>query len=199
MSSRSTSHTIIPVAVLSTAISLCAFTAGAENDPWDSFGAPAEAKSDTIDHHEADSKDPNSLEAGSHDPDEYVVDSRDPDDLTVEAGEADIVGPGRLAEHDYQSRRLRDLQAEAPDAGYEPIDDGTDLSTREIGLTAEEIVARRHLKRAEVEAREARDTYGRMMQNDYPRGEARERIVKRRDETMQALAEARRQVEAVSR
>jgi hypothetical protein len=199
MSSCSTSHTITLAAVISAAISLYAFAAVAENDPWDSYAAPAEATSDTVGHHEAGSEDPNDLEAGSHDPDEYVVDSKDPDDLTVESGEADIASPGRLADHEYESRGVQDLRTEAADDGYEAIDDGTDLSTSNLNLTAEEIVARRHLKRAEIEASEARDTYGRMMQNDYPRGEARERIVRHRDESMQALEEARRQLEAVSR
>jgi hypothetical protein len=163
----------------------------------DSYGYsdPARTTADDIDDHEAQSEDPNDLEGRSHDPDDLVVEAGDPDSNLVEAGDPNEVGPGKLADHEGDSEGLQDLRVVAPDDGYDAIDDGDDPSLSDVNLSAEQIVALRHLKRAELEAEKARDAYGRMRENNYPRGAARGRIIKQRDESMQALEEARRAYE----
>ena len=84
--------------------------------------------------------------------------------------------PGKLAEHEGHSEALQDLQVEAPDAGFRTLDDPADDSWKHSSDPAV-IVAGRHLERAEARASEARRVYGQMMENNYPRGAARERIV----------------------
>jgi hypothetical protein len=86
---------------------------------------------------------------------------------------------------------LQDLKMDAPDFGFEAIDDGRLADINVVNLNAPQLAAMHHLERAQDQATQARTRYGDMMRDDYPRGAPRERITLRRDETMRALDQAR--------
>ena len=147
------------------------------------------ATSGDADDHMAESIDPDSLVVESTDPDSLVVESTDPDGLVVDSESPD--------EHTGHSEALQHLDQEAPDRGYVAIDGVPSAIALDPTPSAAELLAMRRLERAEAEA--AREAYGDMMENDYPRGEARERIVRRRDESMAAYEQAREELEALGR
>jgi hypothetical protein len=159
---------------------------------------PAESTSDDMENHEASSENPNDLEAQSEDPNDLEGASEDPTDLEVKAEDLeDHQGHAEdLADHEGETYNLSDLPAAAPDDGFDPIEMRTQ-DTWEQSYDPEVIVARRHLERAQKRASIARDNYGQMMQNNYPRGAARIRIAQERDEAETALAEAKAAVHAV--
>lgn len=150
---------------------------------------PSMATSGSLDDHEAESVDLGSFEAESG---EMVpAEPEDPDTITVEAEQADIVESSLPAAHVVESIAIDDLGTSKPDVGFEVIDDGRLARGDEKDLTAEQLLARRQLEHAQANATAARTRYGDMMRDDYPRGAARERIVHKRDATMEALGRAR--------
>jgi hypothetical protein len=158
------------------------------SDEW-TGDDPARSTADDLDDHKAHSSSPSDHEAESHDMVEGH--SEDPDDMVVEADQMDVVGTDDINEHEGSTTALQDLRVEAPDGGANPIHDSRLDGTENASLSAGQLVAKRHLERAEAQAAAARNTYGEMMQDDYPRGAARIRIIEHRDETMSDLEQAR--------
>jgi hypothetical protein len=135
-----------------------------------------------------------------------TVGAGDPDESTVEAGtiegrearaedpEASVAEAGRLEGRIAESESLSNLPPAAPDTGATSLeipgqDDWRDTTDPEV------VVARKRLVRAQARARAARDTYAEMLQRNYPRGEARLRIVHERDAAIAAFEQARRALE----
>jgi hypothetical protein len=164
-----------------------AATASSESD-WEA----ARSTSDTMEDHQAHSENPDDLRGESETLDSHVVESEKLDDHIGHSENPDdmVAAPGKLADHEAESEELGTLSMDAPDAGARAIrmpgDDAWKKSTNPRA-----IVAGRNFERAQQRAEKARDNYGRMMRNDYPRGDARERIVSERDASMTALEEAR--------
>jgi len=150
---------------------------------------PARTTAGDLEDHQAESKDPSSLEAESHDM--VQGHSEDPDDMVVESEQEDVVEAGHLEDHHGSSTDLQDLRFEKPDQGQEVIDDGRLARVVETNLSAKQLVAKQHLERAQANAERARSVYGDMIRRNYPRGDARKRIVEQRDETLRALEKAR--------
>jgi hypothetical protein len=137
---------------------------------------------------EAQTEDPNDLEGYSEDPNDLEVGTKDPNDLEVDTED--------LVDHQGRTYNLTNLEEAAPDDGFEAIDmSGQEdwEETRDPGI----IVARRHVLQAEERARSARTRYGTMMHNNYPRGAAREIIVRERDESMAELEVAKQALREV--
>jgi hypothetical protein len=168
---------------------ICAASASSSSD-----GEPAMATAGRLEDHEATSVDPESLEAESHQMD--IAETEDPEMLTVDASEARVVDSSLPAAHQGGSTALDELGTAAPDPGMEIIDDGRLARADSDNLTAEQLLAKRRLERAQSKAGEARARYGQMMERNYPRGAPRERIVAERDATMRVLEDARRQFDA---
>lgn len=143
----------------------------------------------SLDDHEAESGDMDDHTAESHEMDEG--ESEDPEDLLVESHEADVVESSLPAAHQGTSVAIDDLDSVGAEAGFEAIDMGRLDGINEVHLDAHQLLAKRRLERAQANAMTARTRYGDMMENDYPRGEARLRITKTRDDTMAALKRAR--------
>jgi hypothetical protein len=156
---------------------------------------PAMAKSGDMEDHMAESIDPETRLEESHEMDEGY--SEDPEDLVVESGQEHVVETEDLEDHMGSSTALQDLELESSDDGFDVIDDGRLREIVDSHLSARQLVAKRHLERAQKEAAMARTRYGDMMRDDYPRGKPRLRIIDQRDESMRALAQARAEFDAV--
>ena len=161
----------------------CASVSFAE-EAWE----PARTTADTLDNHRATTEDPDEMVAETEDPDDMVAETENPDDMVAETRDPDsmVVETDSLEEHEGRTYDLSDLPEVAPDKGFEAVDmwgqrEWTPASDATI------IVARRNVVRAEKRAQAARDRYGEMMQNNYPRGAGREAIVRERDESMKQL------------
>jgi hypothetical protein len=158
---------------------------------WDG-NDPAEATAGDMEDHMAGSGDPDEMEATSKDPNDLEAHSEDPDDLEVSSEQLEdhVAQTEALADHEGTSYELSELKNSSPDDGFDPIEMP---GQNEWGPSSDPlvIVARRHLERAQEQARAARSNYGQMMQNDYPRGAARIRIVEARDAAEEKLAEAK--------
>ena len=188
---------ILTAAVLALGLALLAPTAGIagdDDDPWD----PAMSTSDTMDHHHAESRDPDSLLAESQDLDDNLGHSKNLDDNLADSEDPDdmVAGSEELDSHIGESSNLADLPTDAPDAGYQRI---VPASQADWGKTDNPrvLVARDKVVRAEERAERARTRYGDMMQANYPRGAARARIVDERDESEAALEEAEHALHAL--
>ena len=145
-------------------------------------------------------------QARSGDPESRKVGARDPDEITVEAGsidgrearakdpDANVVEAGRIDGLIEEGESLSELPPAAPDTSLPSLEipgkaqwgDTTDPAV---------LVARKRLVRAQARARAAVDAYGEMLQRNYPRGEARLRIVHERDAAVEAFEQARRALE----
>jgi hypothetical protein len=143
---------------------------------------------------------------GSENPDDHlatagearVVGSEDLDSRVVGSEQMHEVNSEQLEDHQGASHALQDLPEAHPDAGYRSLGSASDADEPlDPSMSAEEIVALRKLQQAEAAAREARTAYGDMMQRNYPTGEARERIVARRDLTEKIVEHARSELEAL--
>jgi hypothetical protein len=153
---------------------------------------PSESTAGDMDDHMAGSENPNDIEATSEDPNDLESQSMDPNDLEVASEQLeDHEGAAEnLEDHEGTTYGLGELKNTSPDDGFDPIEmpgqeDWGPSSDPEV------VVARRHLERAQQQARVARYNYGEMMQNNYPRGAARIRIVEARDAAEKKLAEAK--------
>ncbi len=122
---------------------------------------------------EGDWSDEGAVETRADQLDDHEAGSENPDDRTV------------------GSEDLNDLPAARPDSGEESIE-APGQARWEATTDPEVVIARDKLVRAERRATAADKAYGEMRQNNYPRGDARVRIVKERDEAMQGLEEAKR-------
>ena len=107
-----------------------------------------------------------------------------------------MVETEKLADHEGTSTDYQDLRLEAPEEGFEEIFDDRLEGVDDTHLTPRQLVAKRHLERAMAQAHAARTRYGDMIRDDYPRGEARLRIIAQRDETMIDLEQAREEFDA---
>lgn len=180
------------------AMLLCLAMGGALAESGDVDSGPAVTTTEDLDSHMTETESPDDMVAGTEDPNDLEGHGESPDDLTVGTRDPDSMDAQteQLDDHEGHDYELSDLPEAAPDRGFEAIEmpgqkdwqPTTDPSV---------IVARRHLLRAQERAREARRRYGIMMENDYPRGEAREIIVRERDESMAQLQAAERALREV--
>ncbi len=126
---------------------------------------------------EDDRNEEGAAEARAGQLDDHEAEAEDPDDRTV------------------GSEDLTDLPAARPDSDDDSIE--TPGRTRwETTTDPEVVIARDNLARAERRAAAAEKAYGEMRQNNYPRGDARVRIVNERDEARRGLEEAQRALAA---
>jgi hypothetical protein len=183
------------VAALAAVLGILPGAANGEDD-WNEEGA-AEARAGQLDDHEAGAEDPDDrtaesedmddMEAGSEDPEKRRAGSEDPDSMAV--------GSEDIERHEAASEELTDLPAARPDSGDDLIE-APGQARWETTTDPEVVIARNELVRAERRATAAEKAYGEMRQNNYPRGEARIRIVNERDEALQGLEEAKRALAA---
>jgi hypothetical protein len=157
----------------------------------------AEANAEDLEDHEADSEDPEDDLVGSEDPDERTVGSEDPEDRLTGSEDSDsmLEGSEDIDDHMADSEELPDLPEARPDSGDDPID-VPGQSRWQPTTDPEVLVARNNLLRAEQRAEAATAVYGDMSKRNYPRGEARIRIVNERDEAIKALEEAKQALAA---
>ena len=162
---------------------------GTASSRGDEYSGARTTTAGSLEDHQAESIDPSSLEVESGEMQPGY--SEDPADMVVDSEEMDAVSTGQLADHEGSSTDLQDLRGEKPVDGFETIDDGRLKGIDDTNLTAEQLVAKRHLERAQAAAEVARTRYGDMMRDNYPRGAARIRITDHRDESMSDLDKAR--------
>lgn len=172
-------------------LSLAIYPAITQANDW-ADGDAAEATSGKMEDHQASSKDPDDITVGSHDPDEMTVESETMAGRMAGSANPDqmVTGSEEMSEHMGSSTNLTDLKTARPDEGFEAIE-VQGQSEWETTTDPTVLVARKHLARAQQRARNARTVYGDMMEQNYPRGAARIRIVKERDASMEALREAK--------
>lgn len=154
-------------------------------------GGAARARSGDLEDHEAHSGDVDDMSAESGDPSGRTVGSENLEDHLVAASdpEAKVTGSEDMESHGMGSQDLDDLSEARPDRGFESI--GVPGQANWGPTTDPEVlVARKNLVRAQKRAESARAAYGDMMEANYPRGDARIRIVAERDASMSALEEA---------
>ncbi len=165
-------------------------------DDWSDEGA-AETRAGQLDDHEAESEDPDDRTLGSEDLEDMETGSEDPENRTAGGEDPDsmAVGSEDIERHEADSEDLTDLPVARPDSGEEPIED-PGQARWEPTTDPEVVIARNNFVRAERRAAAAEQAYGDMRRNDYPRGEARIRIVNERDEAMRGLEEAKRALAA---
>jgi len=148
----------------------------------------AEATSDDIQDHERGAQDPDSMTEGSLDPDRITTGSESMSDAESENPDTRTTGAARM--DDTTAEGLTDLKTAKPDEGYVAFE-VPGQSEWQPTTNARILAARQRLLRAEARARAARTTYGNMIESDYPRGEARIRIVKERDASLAAFEKAK--------
>jgi hypothetical protein len=157
----------------------------------------AEARAGQLDDHEAEAEDPDDrtvgseelddMEAGSEDADQRRASSEDPDSMDVDSED--------IERHEAASEDLTDLPAARPDSDDDSIE-APGRTRWETTTDPEVVIARDNLARAERRTAAAEKAYGEMRQNNYPRGDARVRIVNERDEARRGLEEAQRALAA---
>jgi hypothetical protein len=152
----------------------------------------AETTAGDLDDHEAQSENPDGLTTDSRNPDDMVVGSETMEGRVVGAEDPDsmVAAPGVLDQHEATSENLSDLPNVKPDAGYVEIE-VPGQADWEPTTDPQVLLARQNLLRAEARARAAITTYGDAERRDYPRGQARVRIVEERNAAMAALEEAK--------
>jgi hypothetical protein len=190
----------------------------------DPDGIPAMAESSSPDAHLATSSGPDGDRVQSENPDDLVVGSDAVDAHLVGSEDPDamVVGSKSPGQDPGQSTALQDLpnaasQLAADRADFEQALErqrGTSAAEEAAGGSAEEPDARagppasvngqrasiHQAKRKLAEARErsarADSAYGTMMERDYPRGEAREKIAYERKQAHLALDAAEKEYDA---
>jgi hypothetical protein len=184
------------MAAIVLALSLGAIPGVMHADGW-SDGDAAEATAGQLDDHEASSKNPDDMTAKSRNPDDMVAGSENPDDMTAEAKNpaSMVTDAQQLDQHEATSTNLGALQRARSDPGFESIE-VPGQSDWQPTTDPEVLVARKHLVQAQQRAAAARTAYGDARRRNYPRGEARIRIVNERDASMKALEEAKRSLAA---
>jgi hypothetical protein len=154
---------------------------------------PERTEAGQLDDYETSSEDPDARTTGSAEA--QVVDAEDPDREEASAGEMGdrMAAPGDLERQTTESRSLTNLPLDESGAEAEPIPiEVPGQSEWEPTTDPDVLVARRNLVRAQSRARAAIAAYGDMRRDDYPRGEARIRIVEERDAAVEALEAAKR-------
>jgi hypothetical protein len=190
----------------------------------DPDGMPAMAESSSPDAHLATSSGPDSHLAQSENPDDLVAESEDLDDHLAGSEDPDamVVGSESPDQHQGHSTALQDLpsvksQLAAQRAEFDEAlarQHATSSAEESAGGSAEEpgvrvgppasVNAQRasihqaKLKLADAREQSARanSAYGTMMERDYPRGEAREKIAYQRKQAHQTLAAAEKEYDA---
>jgi len=190
----------------------------------DPDGMPAMAESSSPDAHLATSSGPDSHLAQSENPGDLVVGSEDLDAHLVGSEDPDamVVGSESLDQHQGQSTALQDLPSVKSQLAADRADFQAALERQHATSSAEEpaggsadergmrgappasvnsqrvSIHQAKLKLADARERSARadSAYGTMMERDYPRGEAREKIASERKQANQALAAAEKAYDA---
>jgi hypothetical protein len=150
----------------------------------------ADSTSDDIQDHEDGSQDPDAMTEGSRDPDQMTTDSQSMGSHMAgsEDPDADVTGAAKM--DDTAGEGLMNLKMDKPDEGYVALE-APGQSEWQPTTNARVLMARKNILQAEARARAARTAYGDMMESDYPRGEARIRIVNERDAAFKAFEQAK--------
>jgi hypothetical protein len=153
----------------------------------------AETRSGQLDDHEATAGNPDDMTAESQNPNEMVAESEGLEGRVVEAENpaSMVTVTSDPDSHEATSKSLSNLREEKPDVGFREIE-VSGQSEWQPTTDPEVLRARKNLLRAQERARAARTVYGEANRRNYPRGEARERIVNERDASMKSLEEAKR-------
>ncbi len=124
-------------------------------------------------------------------------DLEDPEDRLTGSEDSDsmLEGSEDIDDHMAESEDLTDLPEARPDSDDDPID-LPGQSRWQPTTDPEVVIARNNLLRTEQRAATAKAAYGDMLKRNYPRGEARVRIVNERDAAIKALDEAKRALAA---
>ncbi len=189
----------------------------------DRLNAPAMGESSSPDEHLATSSDPDSHLAQSEDLDDHEGQSKDLDDLVVESEDLDdlVVESEDLDDHMGYSKDLQDLpsaedqqlqieretlqamreryreEVRDEEAAEPPGDDASSPGNNRMNMQIAAIhEAKQALEISRKLANEADDVYANMMRNDYPRGEARLKIVDERNIARDALRAAEQRYDA---
>lgn len=153
---------------------------------------PERAEAGRLEDHEASSEDLEDRVVGSRDMD--VVGAEDPEDMRASSGDMEdrLAAPGDLERQTVRSRSLTNLKTDDDSESAPVAIEVPGQSEWEPATDPDVVVARQHLVRAQSRARNAIAVYGRMRRNDYPRGDARVRIIEERDAALEALEAAKR-------
>jgi len=173
-------------------LSLSTLSSAARAEQWGDDDV-AETTAGQLDDHKATAGDPDDNVAESHDPDEMVVESESLEGRVVEAENpaSMVTSAGDLDRHEGTSENLTNMREEKSDVGFQEIE-VPGQSEWQPTTDAAVLLARKNLLRAQERAKAARTAYGDANRRNYPRGEARVRIVNERDASMRALEEAKR-------
>lgn len=185
-------RTRLGAVAISLAFGLSLVAQAAEAEGWGDSEA-TETSAGNLDQHEEESRSPDGMTVESQNPDDMVVESERMDGRVVDAeNPAAMVAPsGQMDGREVTSEGFSDPHQVAPDAGAVSImvpgqADWVPTTDPQV------LLARQHLVRAQERARAAITAYGDAEERNYPRGQARIRIVNERDAAMQALEEAKR-------
>jgi hypothetical protein len=178
------------LATLALALSLVLIPGNAFADGWVDDQA-ADATAGDISDHEEGSDDPDLMTTGSHDPDAMTVDAGTMSTRMADSEDPDAMTTGVDAMDDVTGEGLTDLKTAKPDEGFIALE-APGQSEWQPTTNARILLARQNLLRAEARAEAARTAYGDMMESNYPRGQARIRIVNERDASLKAFEEAKR-------
>jgi len=142
-------------------------------------------ESEDSDDMEGDSEDPDDLVVGSEDPDDMVGRSEDPDDLVVGSEDPDdMVGRSYELDELSEDSGSANLPDPMPQLVAEPSPPGPNDGSQVHA-------AWRAVQAAERNMEASNDIYANMMENDYPRGERRARIIEERRATFEEVNQAR--------
>ena len=189
----------------------------------DRLEMPGMGKSSSPDDHLATSSDPDSHMGNSENPDDLLVQSENPDSMVVGSEDPDsmVVGSENLDDHLGRSTTLQDLpdaaaqerkvegetlaemrerhrqagmaEEAAAASGNNDPSTGSSRMNDQIGSIRE---AKEQLAAAQARATKADDVYGTMMRRNYPRGEARLKIVDERKLAHRDLESAQKRYDA---
>jgi len=149
------------------------------------FAAHALADDDEAGPAMGHSLDPDDLTVESEDPDDMMGDSKDPDDLVVESED--------LEDHAGRSYELGDLPQ---DSGSQNLPDPMPQLVAEPSPPgpndgSQVHAAWRAVQSAERNMEASNDIYANMIDNNYPRGERRARIIEERRAAFDEVNQAR--------
>jgi hypothetical protein len=189
----------------------------------DRLGMPAMGESSSPDDHLATSSDSDSDLGHSQNPDDLLVESVNPDSLLAESEDPDslVVESENLDDRLGHSTALQDLpdadaqereieqetlaemrerhrtEGLAEDATATPRDGPPSTSGNRMNAQIASIrAAKKQFAAAKARASKADEAYGVMMERDYPRGEARLKIVDERKLAQQELESAQKTYDA---
>ena len=184
---------LLRLALLVTALTFAFLAAHAFAE--DDDAGPAMGQSMDPDDLTVESEDVDDLEGHSRDPDDLVVESEDPDDMVGRSEDPDdmVAESEDLDEHVGRSYELDDLPQ---DSGSENLPDPMPQLVAEPSPPGPNDGSQVHAAWRAVQAAErnmeaSNDIYSNMIDNDYPRGERRARIIEERRAAFERVNQTR--------